>query len=264
MSEEFKLNTEEFNEAQGETPESEAEQQPPQDGGDSNLILGKFKTQEDLAKAYQNLEKKLGSGGTDVPETETGDEPKEPEKDVDSLEITQDESEPEGNESGINFQRYSEILSENNGTLTEEAYEELEGKGIPRDVVNVYINGLQLQQKQQQDFGVNLVGGADNYAAMQSWAASNMAPEDISSFNEAVTSSNRFVVEAAISTLYQKFQNATGKESKLIQGSPSATSGIQPFESFDEQVAAMSDPRYRTDAKYRKEFEQRLALGIPK
>ena len=60
-----------------ETPQQEEEQKLPSEqdeGGD--LLLGKFKSQEDLVTAYKELEKKLGKGTEDTPDEETSKEEK--------------------------------------------------------------------------------------------------------------------------------------------------------------------------------------------
>lgn len=50
-------------EQQAAAPQGEPSLAPIETGGGDGLILGKFKSQEDLAKAYTELEKKLGKGG---------------------------------------------------------------------------------------------------------------------------------------------------------------------------------------------------------
>lgn len=59
-------------EQQPDQPEqpSEPEQAPELEPAEPELILGKFKTQEDLVKAYQNLEKRFGEKAKEVKEVE--------------------------------------------------------------------------------------------------------------------------------------------------------------------------------------------------
>jgi hypothetical protein len=57
------LTDEQVEEAIADSPKEEEVPELPSEKVDESLLAGKFKTQEDLLKAYQELEKKLGSQG---------------------------------------------------------------------------------------------------------------------------------------------------------------------------------------------------------
>lgn len=274
---EIELNTEEFNTDAEASSEGVVDETQSTDGGDPQLILGKFKTPEALAEAYVNLEKKLGSqggqeqGATDATESEdTGDTTEQ-----EGLEVTQDEEEQEAEEqevpSGIDFEKYSQSILDNNGDLTKEDYQELQTKyGLPQHIVKAYVDGLAAQNTLAETKAESIrtkvydsVGGKENYATMQKWMKGNLSREQIESYNQAVQSDNEFMVSAAASQMYSQFQSAMGSSGQnMIQGKPATSNGLIAFVDMSELSAAQADPRYKTDPAYRKEVEQRMALGF--
>ena len=94
---------------------------------DFPLIDGKFKSQEDLLKAYKELEKKLHS-------------PNQEETEVVPQATTEAEAKEVVEAAGLDFSNlYTEFQT--NGALSEASYKALAEKGIPEDVVNAYIEG---------------------------------------------------------------------------------------------------------------------------
>ena len=80
----------------------------------------KFKSPEDMAKAYGELEKK---NSAPAGEQSTGETP------------TQEEAQETAEKLGIDFQGLSQEFAEH-GQLSDEAYTDLEAKGLPKDVVD--------------------------------------------------------------------------------------------------------------------------------
>ena len=129
-------------------------------------ILGKFTSQEELIKAYSELEKKLGAPAQapeTAPEDKTDETPKEeapkPDKDADKtkeytapLEKTDEdrayEKETYGeamasvfDKAGLHAKSVDEYFKEN-GTFPEEAYAGLEKEGYTRPMVDSYLRGV--------------------------------------------------------------------------------------------------------------------------
>ena len=145
----------------------------------------KFKSVEDLAKSYQELEKKLGDS-----------QPKETEvsKDTNSnLDIAEKAVET----AGLNMETLASEYAEK-GELDEKSYEALEKAGIPKDYVNQFIEGQKAIADQQATSIKNMVGGADAYAEMSNWAAENMSDEEKSAYNTAVNSKDIETAKLAV------------------------------------------------------------------
>lgn len=215
-------------------------------------ILGKFETQEDLVKAYQELEKKLSGGKTeeDTTTTET-DTTETPEGEADEA------AEKAVEAAGLDMDELSNRFYET-GELAEDDYAALEGVGINRDMVNQYIEGLEAVKERNTNKILSEVGGQESFDAMSSWAQANLTKEELIQYNQSVSSSDFEAVRSAVQAMAFRYQQALGKDPKLIQGKGNG-SATDVFNSTAELTAAMKDPRYGKDPAYRKEVTDKLA-----
>lgn len=232
-----------------ETPEEQqAEPQAEETTERPEWLPEKFKSAEDMAQAYAELEKRMGQGTKEVEETEQPEE-----------EQTDDNKEEAGDYNEAVVEASKEFF-ENDGQLSEDTYKKLEGIGLPRDLVDSYAAGQQalLQSEEAQIKGV----AGDNYDAMAEWANEHLPQEEIDAFDEAVTSGTISQAKLAVQGLYARYQNATGAtQPKLVQGAVSGSSTM-PFKSMQELARAQSDPRYRSgDKAYHQEIDRRLAVS---
>ena len=212
----------------------------------------KFKSAEDMANAYSELEKKLGQPASEEQQQE--EEPQQTE------EIENENDKPEAGNYNEAVVEASQEFFENDGQLSEETYQKLEKVGLPRDLVDSYAAGQQalLQSEEAQIKGV--AGG--DYDAMAEWANEHLPSEEVDAFDEAVTSGSVQQAKLAVQGLYARYQNATGSRPKtLVQGAVSGSSTM-PFKSMQELARAQSDPRYRSgDKAYHQEIDRRLAVS---
>ena len=211
----------------------------------------KFKSAEDMANAYSELEKKLGQPASEEQQEE---EPQQTEE-------TEDENDkPEASNYNEAVVEASQEFFQNDGQLSEETYQKLEKVGLPRDLVDSYAAGQQalLQSEEAQIKGV--AGG--EYDQMAEWANEHLPSEEVDAFDEAVTSGSVQQAKLAVQGLYARYQNATGSRPKtLVQGAVSGSSTM-PFKSMQELARAQSDPRYRSgDKAYHEEIDRRLAVS---
>ena len=231
--------------------EQQAEPQAEETTERPEWLPEKFKSAEDMAQAYAELEKRMGQGTKEVEETEQPEEQQE--------EQTDDNKEEVGDYNEAVVEASKEFF-ENDGKLSEDTYKKLEGIGLPRDLVDSYAAGQQalLQSEEAQIKGV----AGDNYDAMAEWANEHLPQEEIDAFDEAVTSGTISQAKLAVQGLYARYQNATGAtQPKLVQGAVSGSSTM-PFKSMQELARAQSDPRYRSgDKAYHQEIDRRLAVS---
>jgi hypothetical protein len=220
----------------------------PSDGTEPEKILGRFKSQEDLIKAYTELEKKLGSK---EPPKDTPKEPEAPPADDDAAAKEAVES------AGLNMQALSDEYAEK-GVLSDEAYKKLEKVNIPRDVVDEYIAGKQALMKMAESAVYETVGGKDTYSEMTAWAADNLDDAEIDVFNEAVNSGSKAKVLSAVKGLKAQYDvSADVREpSRLVSGK---TSKASVYRSTAELMKDMGDKRYHADPAYRQDVQEKLA-----
>lgn len=202
----------------------------------------KFNSVEDMAQAYNSLEQKLGS--QDEEEEELEDD--ELESIVDGLE-----------EEGIDFDSLSQEFAELGG-LTEASYDSLVEAGIPRSMVDQFIDGQMAVANQMQQEAFEQVGGQEAYEDMVSWASDNMQEASIDAFNNAVNSGNVETANLAIQGLHAQYRSVNGNEPSLVMGeTKSVTGGV--FDSAAQLTQAMRDPRYSSDSAYRQQVASKLS-----
>ena len=204
----------------------------------------KFNSVEDMAQAYESLEQKLGSQDEEEYEEELEDD--ELESIVDGLE-----------EEGIDFDSLSQEFAELGG-LTEDSYDSLVEAGIPRSMVDQFIDGQMAVATQMQQEAFEQVGGQEAYEDMVSWASDNMQEASIDAFNNAVNSGNIETANLAIQGLHAQYRSVNGSEPSLVMGeTKSVTGGV--FDSAAQLTQAMRDPRYSSDSAYRQQVASKLS-----
>ena len=204
----------------------------------------KFQSAEDMAKAYSELEKKLSAPVTS---------PAQP---------TDQQTPPDPNQPpqvpGVDVNKFFSEFSQN-GTLSETSYAELAKAGLTKDVVDNYIAGQTAMQNARTQAGYQAVGGEENFKQMVSWAQANMTPAEIQAFNSQVSSPSQEAALLAVQGLQARYTAAVGSAPKnLLGGNASAVAPTSGYQSREQIVQAMSDPRYGADPAYRNSVMQKL------
>ena len=217
----------------------------------------KFKSVEEMAKSYSELEKKLGEQSQPKPEVDPvsattlkGEEPKVEES---KLEIAENAVENAGLDFNTLAQEYAD-----NGQLGEQSYKALEDSGIPKEYVDQFIAGQKAIGEQQTSNVKNMVGGEEAYNEMASWASKNMSDGEKKAYNAAVNSADMDTVKLAVDSLKAKYQSANGTEPNLVQGKATPVAE-QGYESWAEVTQAMADPRYSKDPAYQAAVKAKIA-----
>lgn len=220
------------------------------------LILGKFTSDEEVRKAYVELQKEYSK-------LKGGDKPSDSKPEEDGSITPDPNNKPEAPKTP-DLSKFDKEFSEK-GTLSDESFNELQSKyGIDRKTVEQYIAGQQALQQVTAQNSENVirdtVGSKEDYQKLVDWASKNLDAEDIKAFNDAVGGT---VASArlAINALKQRHAQQYGTNPKLIGGGRSAYSGIVPFASWDQVTQAMDDPRYRSDPAYVQEVTDRMAVS---
>ena len=231
---------------------------------ENGLILGKFKSVEDLAASYKELEGKLGAATEeDQAETSEQEETETTESDFDAEEYYGDGLASVLEEVGIDPQEISNRFTET-GEINEDDYTKLGEAGFSKQVIDTYLDGLRNGGVTGEDIasaqiqGIkDSVGGDDNYSKMVAWAVDNLPANEVNEFNSLTETGNATAIKFAVQGLYSQYNNAMGVEPNLVTGRASQ-SGPAPFRSTAEVVTAMSDPRYGKDVTYTEDVQRRL------
>ena len=226
--------------AQG-VPEGYNEDGTPQE----DLIAGKFRSQDDLVKAYEELQKKLGQ-----PREEAGKPTEAEAPDADT-----DEPKAEQAEGAVSVTKYEQEFAEN-GSISDKSYTELQKLGFSRSQVDTYIQGQQAYANSVRDQIYGSVGGQEAYSELIGWVSSNMDPAAIKEYNEAVDAMDQPRIMRSLEYMSLKYGQSTPREARRLEGD-SPAGGLQPYANKNEWQRDMTSRLYGKDAKFTKLVDNR-------
>lgn len=200
----------------------------------------KFKSPEDLAAAYKELETKLGRPVSPVP-APTIEEVKAKGIDVDAL-----------------TREYAE-----KGALSPESLKALETAGFSQTHVTNYVEGLKAKQAQTRQEFAEVAGGEEHLVNVLKWAETNLPAEEQKAYNALLEANNMVAAKIMLKDIAGRYTAAAGEAPELVDAEPiPGAAGIKPFGSQAEVIAAMNDPRYKQgDPAYHRKVQMRLSIS---
>lgn len=190
-------------------------------------------------------------------------------------------------ESGVDVDKVvSELYGKDSDfTLSDETRAPLDEK-YGKPVVDTFLNALKTQNesvlkgaqeatkaaeeanKQAEEWSNELVGGEENWSALESWAADNLEEAQIESFNRAMASGDKWMQELAIKDLHSKMQESEGDTNvSLVSGdAPGGDSAGSPL-SAQDYIAEMTSPEFRNlkgqdKVKAQQQLDARRRVGM--
>lgn len=146
--------------------------------------------------------------------------------------------------------------------LSEQSYKELEAVGYSRQFVDSYIRGQEALVDSYVAGVKEYAGGADKFDALITHLET-ANPEAAESLMNAIEQRDLGTVKAIINLAGESRAKQFGRKptrSVTQRAIPAKSQApkVEGFENRAEMVKAMSDSRYRTDAKYRAEVERKV------
>lgn len=199
----------------------------------------KFSSSEDMAKAYSELEARMSSN--------TEDEPEQEEEEIrEGLE-----------EAGVDYDALSQEFWDQ-GDLSPESYEALENAGIPREIVDSYIESQLNMVETQRGSIINEVGGAEGYEQLTGWAADNLEDGEIDYFNQVMDTNDFNAIRMAVRAVAARREASEGIEpARNLSGSLTGGGG-GAYDSVQQLMADMQNPAYENDPAFRANVEAKL------
>ena len=220
---------------------------------EEQVYAGKYKSAQELEKAYIELQAKLGEKKEDT-ETASADE--------------QPEDTPKMSEGATLITDASKEYFDNGNKLSPETMAKFSSMSS-QDLIKAYMEVSQNPEFQQDTAPPaeittaqinqikNSAGGEQQYANIINWAKTNLPQDQIVAFDEVVNTGSVQAIQLAVSGLKAEYDNANGVEGRMVTGKAPQNSG-DVFRSQQELVAAMNDPRYDRDPAYRQDVIQKL------
>ena len=234
------------------------------------MLAGKYKNAEELESAYLELQKKLG----DTPATQEEEPEKEYELYTNDGAVNYDTAnELYGEQLGNLFEsnnidpfEMSKHFEENNGTLSDDMYNQLSTAGLSREIVDSYLAGVrgelgvQPEQPILTDSEVkdlkNIAGGERGYEQLMNWAGNNLTAQDAKDYDDVLATGNKAAISFAVKALMGQYEDANGRDSNIVTGKQSST---ENYRSMAEVVRDMNKPEYKTDEAFRDDVVRKLA-----
>jgi hypothetical protein len=200
----------------------------------------KFGSPEDMAKAYSELESRMGSQETE---------------DVSDQE--ESEVREELDQAGVDYDALSQEFWAN-GDLSPDSYDMLDQAGIPREIVDSYITSQLSVMESQRSNIMNEVGGEEGYQALTSWAADNLDDSEIDYFNRMMDSNDFNAIRMSVRSIAARREASEGIEpSRNLSGSLSGGTGGS-YDSVQQLMSDMQSPSYENDPAFRAQVEAKL------
>ena len=220
---------------------------------EEQVYAGKYKSAQELEKAYIELQAKLGEKKED---TETASAEEQP------------EDTPKMSEGATLITDASKEYFDNGNKLSPETLAKFSSMSS-QDLIKAYMEVSQNPEFQQQGAPPaeittaqinqikNSAGGEQQYANIVNWAKTNLPQDQIVAFDEVVNTGSVQAIQLAVSGLKAEYDNANGVEGRMVTGKAPQNSG-DVFRSQAELVRAMSDSRYDSDPAYRQDIIEKL------
>lgn len=227
----------------------------------------KFKSPEDLAQAYGQLEQRLGqlshmpavapasiapaAAPSGAPGSNPGGAP--------------------APTAGAQPSAFADIQARmtqeyaSTGQVSPELRAEFVSKtGIPEQFVDQQLAYIKHQGSQAQALAVQRLGGEAAVKELTDWAKTRLSPDERAAFNRLVYSGDPASAQLAVDGLAAKYEAEVGRAPRIIAGRRPQDNygGIVPFQSDHELRMAQRDPRYKEDPAYRDQVMERLNVSM--
>lgn len=206
-----------------------------------------FDTVEDFLADYNRLKDDTAEEQAEDSEQEDGTE------DDDAAQDESRQDQPEG----IDFEALTSEFNEN-GNLSDATLQALEDAGIPREVVQGHIAGLQAQAELAEIRISQRFGGEENFKAVLQWAGQALPEKEINRVNSLIEQGDFDGYILAMEGVKARYEAAYGSlATEELAGD--VASAVDVYESTEQMKADMRDPRYQSDEAFRSKVAAKVA-----
>lgn len=145
----------------------------------------------------------------------------------------------------------------NKGGLSQQSYETLEKAGYPKAVVDGMLAGWEAASTRFVNDVYALAGGQEEFARIQQFVSSQNQ-DVINAFNATLDSENLMQIRMTLEGIKGQMVKQYGTQRPSIVGNAAPYVDRSGYESTDEMIKDMSDPRYQKDAKFTREVYRKV------
>jgi hypothetical protein len=203
-----------------------------------------------MAKAYSELEKKLGGNSQNSSQEPSQNSSQEPSQNS--------SQEPTGDLESLVDTATQQFLEK--GEISSETLEAFKKAGIPPSYVTELVEGRKAKADGYTKSLLDTVGGEDQWKQISQWASQNLSTEDREAFNAAIQSGDIGQARLALYGVQARY-NASARDPRNdlnIQGNQSGQGGPAGYTSQEEYLSDLKNPKYQSDEAYRQSVQLRL------
>lgn len=219
---------------------------------------------QSLAESYRQLEAKLAGKPVETPVTPPAPgatptpEPKAPEAPKAETPLTMADAAKAAAAAPKQF--IDERLGiADMSKLKELKPEQLAEHGIRPEWIGVFEKGLAAMQNERNNALIQVAGTEADYKSALAWGATNLSADEQASYDKVVQGTDANAAALAVGGMMAKFRAAVGSNPAVtVEGQRSNSSGAG-YNHFDDALADMSKPEYKTNAAFRQKVQDGIA-----
>lgn len=151
---------------------------------------------------------------------------------------------------GLNFDGLVEEFVRE-GRLSDKSYADLEKAGIPRAIVDSYIEGQKAQAELTKQRVFSAIGGESEFQRLASWMRENLSEAELASYNRIADTGTEADLVFVLQGMKARMEQALGRPPARSLSAEAVVSDSDAFENVEQMLAAIRDPRYQKDSAYR-------------
>jgi hypothetical protein len=207
-----------------------------------------------LLKSYGELEKTRST--TTQPTTDPAKDPAAPPK----IPENADEAAKKAVENaGLDWGKLETKIAET-GTIEESEVEALVKGGIPKSIIDNYLELAKAASVRQTELAHAHVGSEEKMNELLGWAANNLSAAEIATYNKMLATRDGW--KPALDIISNKMASAskTSGEPTLQNGTGGAR-GNEGYRSRADMMKDMSSPEYQTNPTFRQQVAQKMSVS---
>jgi hypothetical protein len=245
-------------------------------GEQPNVLQEKFGGDVNkLATSYSAAESELGRLRAQIAELQKGSKPADQQQQTQENNTQQQQqqqqqmqhSSPEemdkaametAKAAGLDYSALTEKFTKT-GKIDDSDYAAFAKIGIPRNVVNQFIDNAKAAAQSGSEAILKEVGLSANFEDVAKWAGNGgYTKEQAEAYNRAVTSGDPGQVKQALTALKAAYEAVNGQKPNLREGGGGTTPTGAFYRDRAEWLADINKPEYRTSEAFRNEVLMKL------
>lgn len=144
------------------------------------------------------------------------------------------------------------------GYVSDEIYDKLEEAGIPSDIIDGYVEKLEIEQTQFGEKVINLAGGTEQFFIIKEWAENNISQQELDAIGKLPYNTMLLAMEG----IKNRYEKANGKtepkaNTRIVGKTGSVSSG--GYESREDYFRDVKNSKYGRDKHFTDSVEKRFS-----